>query len=220
MFRGLLPEGGVFAILAAHRHDLFPEELFSDLFPSGRGRPSVPVEQIAAVIVMQTLHGLSDREAAEAVTFDLRWKAACGLAVTDTGFHPTTLTYWRRRLARSTAPNRIFVGAHRSCPRRTSPLATMSAGRITPIGASIPKVRPTQLLTQWKSSKPPSRPNTAPTTTSTPGHAGAIRRRPSGRAPVRVAGTGAGRRRGVRRVPGAQATVIFGGHDYLERTTG
>jgi Transposase domain (DUF772) len=53
------------------------------------------------VIVLQTLHGLSDREATEALTFDLRWKAACGPAVTDPGFHPTTLTYWRRRLARS-----------------------------------------------------------------------------------------------------------------------
>lgn len=28
--------------------------------------------------------------------------------MTDEGFHPTTLTYWRRRLAASTAPNRIF----------------------------------------------------------------------------------------------------------------
>ena len=37
----------------------------------------------------------------------------------------------------------------------------------------------------------------------------------SGQPAVRVAGPGAGRRRGVRRVPGAQATVIFGGHDYL-----
>jgi len=54
------------------------------------------------------LHGLSDRQAADAVTFDLRWKAACGLAVTDTSFHSTTLTYWRRRLAASTSPNRIF----------------------------------------------------------------------------------------------------------------
>jgi hypothetical protein len=219
MFRGLLPEGGVFAFLAAHRHDLFPEELFSDLFPSGRGRPSGPVEQIAAVIVCRPCTGFPIVKPPRRSP-SICGGRPCGLAVTDTGFHPTTLTYWRRRLARSTAPNRIFVGAHRSCPRRTSPLATMSAGRITPIGASIPKVRPTQLLTQWKSSKPPSRPNTAPTTTSTPGHAGAIRRRPSGRAPVRVAGTGAGRRRGVRRVPGAQATVIFGGHDYLERTTG
>ena len=104
----LLPEGGVFAFLAGHRQDLFPEELFVDLFTTGRGRPSVPVEVVASVIVLQTLHGLSDREATEALTFDLRWKAACGLAVTDVGFHPTTLTYWRRRLARSQHPNRIF----------------------------------------------------------------------------------------------------------------
>ena len=53
------------------------------------------------MIVLQTLHGLSDREAAEAVTFDLRWKAACGFAVDAAAFHPTTLTYWRRRLAAS-----------------------------------------------------------------------------------------------------------------------
>jgi hypothetical protein len=104
----LLPEGGVFAFLAAHRRELFPDELFADLFVTGRGRPSVPVEQVASVLVLQTLHGLSDREAVEALTFDLRWKAACGLAVTDAGFHPTTLTYWRRRLAASDRPERIF----------------------------------------------------------------------------------------------------------------
>jgi hypothetical protein len=28
------------------------------------------------------LHGLSDAGTVDAVTFDLRWKAACGLAVT------------------------------------------------------------------------------------------------------------------------------------------
>jgi Transposase DDE domain/Transposase domain (DUF772) len=104
----LLPAGGVFAFLAAHRRELFPEEMFADLFPSRRGRPSIPAEVVASVIVLQTLHGLSDSEAVEAVTFDLRWKAACGLAVTAPGFHPTVLTYWRRRLARSQRSNRIF----------------------------------------------------------------------------------------------------------------
>ncbi|MCE0768781.1 IS1182 family transposase [Pseudonocardia kujensis] len=104
----LLPEGGMFAFLAAHRRELFPDELFVDLFATGRGRPSVPVEQVASVLVLQTLHNVSDREAVEALTFDLRWKAACGLAVTDSGFHPTTLTYWRRRLAASDRPERIF----------------------------------------------------------------------------------------------------------------
>jgi IS5 family transposase len=104
----LLPAGSVFAFLAEHRHRLFPAEMFADLFPSGRGRPSIPPEVIASVIVLQTLHGLSDREAADAVTFDLRWKAACGYAIDAAGFHPTTLTYWRRRLAASERPQRIF----------------------------------------------------------------------------------------------------------------
>jgi hypothetical protein len=49
----LLPEGGVFAFLASHRHDLFPETLFTDLFAPDRGRPSVPVEVVASVIVLQ-----------------------------------------------------------------------------------------------------------------------------------------------------------------------
>lgn len=104
----LLPAGGVFAFLGAHRRELFPDELFADLFPAARGRPSVPADVVASVIVLQTLNGLSDEAAVEAVTFDLRWKAACGLAVTAKGFHPTTLTYWRRRLAGSDRPNRIF----------------------------------------------------------------------------------------------------------------
>ena len=104
----LLPTGSVFGFLAEHRLALFPAEMFADLFPSGRGRPSVAPDVVASVLVLQALHGLSDRQAADAVTFDLRWKAACGLAVTDTSFHATTLTYWRRRLAASKSPNRIF----------------------------------------------------------------------------------------------------------------
>src|SRR5207342_1819340 len=98
----------VFAFLAAHRGELFPEEMFADLFPSRRGRPSVPAEVMASVITLQALHGLSDNETVDAVTFDLRWKAACGLPVTAGAFHSTTLTYWRRRLAASDRPNRIF----------------------------------------------------------------------------------------------------------------
>ena len=104
----LLPAGSIYAFLAEHRQRLFPAELFADLFPSGRGRPSVPADVVAAAIVLQTLNGLSDRETAEAVMFDLRWKAALGLAVTSGAFHSTTLTVWRKRLAASDRPQRIF----------------------------------------------------------------------------------------------------------------
>ena len=104
----LLEPGSVFALLAEHRDRLFPCELFADLFPSGRGRPSIPGEVIASVIVLQALYGHSDREAVDALTFDLRWKAACGYAIDAKGFDPSTLTYWRRRLAASGRPQRIF----------------------------------------------------------------------------------------------------------------
>jgi Transposase domain (DUF772) len=64
----LLLAGSVFAFLAEHRRRLFPDEAFAGLFASGRGRPSIPADVIASVMVLQALHGLSDRQAAEAAT--------------------------------------------------------------------------------------------------------------------------------------------------------
>ena len=94
--------------MAEHRQRLFPDELFADLFPSGRGRPSVPADVIATVLVLQSLEGLSDRDALQAVRTDLRWKVAAGLALDDEGFHPTVLTLWRNKLRPSERPERIF----------------------------------------------------------------------------------------------------------------
>lgn len=39
--RRLVKRGSVFALLAGHRRELFPDAMFTDLFPSGRGRASV-----------------------------------------------------------------------------------------------------------------------------------------------------------------------------------
>lgn len=104
----LLKPGSVFAFLAEHRQQVFPDNAFEDLFPSGRGRPSFPADVIASIMVLQAIHGFSDREAVDAVTYDLRWKAACGFGLTQAGIHPTVLTYWRKRVAASGQPNRIF----------------------------------------------------------------------------------------------------------------
>ncbi len=106
--RKIVPEGTVEAFLADHRSELFPDEMFADLFPSGRGRPSVPADVIASVMVLQSLEGLSDRDAARALTDRISWKVATGLALDDPGFHPTVLTYWRTRLRASDRPERIF----------------------------------------------------------------------------------------------------------------
>jgi IS5 family transposase len=104
----LVPAGSVHRFLAEHRQRLFPDELFGDLFPSGRGRPSVPADVVATVMVLQSLEGRSDREAVEALRTDLRWKVAAGLPLGDEGFHPTVLTLWRNKLRSSDAPQRIF----------------------------------------------------------------------------------------------------------------
>jgi hypothetical protein len=104
----LVPAGSVYAFLAEHRWEVFPDGLFADLFPSGRGRPSVPAEVIASVLVLQTLQDLSDSEAMDVLRCDLRWKVACGLSIDHPGFHPTTLTVWRNRLRASVRPERIF----------------------------------------------------------------------------------------------------------------
>jgi hypothetical protein len=104
----LVPAGSVYGFLAEHRREVFPDGLFADLFPSGRGRPSVPAEVIASVLVLQTLQDLSDAEAMDALRCDLRWKVACGLPIDHPGFHPTTLTVWRHRLRGSARPQRIF----------------------------------------------------------------------------------------------------------------
>jgi len=106
--RQLVPRGSVEMFLADHRHELFPDEMFEDLFPSKRGRPSIPADTVASVMVLQALEGLSDREAARALTDRISWKVACGLALDDAGFDYSVLTYWRSRLRNSANPERIF----------------------------------------------------------------------------------------------------------------
>jgi len=103
----LVPAGSMFAFLAGHRQDVFPDGEFEDLFPSGKGRPSIPASVMASILVLQTLHDLSDRETAEAARCDLRWKVATGMALDHKGFDPSTLVYWRQRLAKSKRPQRI-----------------------------------------------------------------------------------------------------------------
>ena len=104
----LLVAGSVPAFLAEHRRDLFPDELFADLFGSGRGRPSVPAEVIATVMVLQALEGLSDRQAVRRLETDITWKAAAGLSLADSSFDHTVLVLWRNKLRASTRPQRIF----------------------------------------------------------------------------------------------------------------
>jgi hypothetical protein len=98
----------MFRLLARDGHRLFGDETFSDLF-ADQGRQSIPPRIVAVVMVLQRMHGLSDREAVDAFAFDLRWKYAAGALDFDhPGFVHTVLVDMRERLRRSKRPNRIF----------------------------------------------------------------------------------------------------------------
>lgn len=104
----LVPAGSVFGFLARHRQELFPDSFTADLFGSGTGRPSLPADLVGSVLVLKELHDLSDTQTADALAFDIRWKVACGRSLTQGSFDPSTLVYWRRRIAASDRPDRVF----------------------------------------------------------------------------------------------------------------
>ena len=87
---------------------MFDDSFTADLFGSTTGRPSLPADLVGSVLVLKELYGLSDRQTADAVMFDIRWKVACGLSLTAASFDPTTLVYWRKRIAASDRPDRVF----------------------------------------------------------------------------------------------------------------
>ncbi len=105
---GRVAADSIHALLHRECHRLFPDALFADLF-TDVGRRSVPPMIVAVVMVLQRLEGLSDREAVERFSFDVRWKyAAGGLDFDHPGFSHTVLVDMRARLARSERPARIF----------------------------------------------------------------------------------------------------------------
>jgi hypothetical protein len=80
----LVPAGSMFAFVAVHRAEVFPDADYADLFAApGVGRPSLPATQMAAVLALRALCDYSDRETAEAVRFDVRWKVAIGAPLDD-----------------------------------------------------------------------------------------------------------------------------------------
>ncbi|MBO3744408.1 IS1182 family transposase, partial [Actinoplanes flavus] len=105
------PPNSIYVFLDQHRDRLFPDDLFSDLFALV-GRRSVPPSLVATVMVLQRLEGLSDREAVDRFTFDVRWRYAAGAGGFDgtgrAGFAHTVLVDMRERLRRSDRPDRIF----------------------------------------------------------------------------------------------------------------
>ncbi len=63
-----------------------------------QGRPSIPAAQILRLFYLKERYQLADRVLIQEVANSFHWRQFCHFGVADPLPHPTTLTYWRRRL--------------------------------------------------------------------------------------------------------------------------
>ncbi len=94
----VVPRDSFYGLLAEHGDRIVPDEDFVACYSERRGRPAIPPSLLAKILLLAYRCGLSDRQAMEAVRFDLRWKVALGLPLDHEGFHPTSLVKFRARL--------------------------------------------------------------------------------------------------------------------------
>lgn len=94
----VVPRDSFYGLLAEHGERIVSDADFADCYSERRGRPSIPPSTLAKILLLAYRCGLSDRQAMEAVRFDLRWKVALGMPLDHEGFHPTSLVKFRARL--------------------------------------------------------------------------------------------------------------------------
>ena len=68
------------------------------MYCADNGRPAVNPVRLLGVTLLQYMEKLPDRQAVEAMIFDVRWKCALEMEVDEGGFDPTVLVRFRERL--------------------------------------------------------------------------------------------------------------------------
>lgn len=95
----LLAQDSFYSKMSRHGHGWFRDENYIKMYAaSGRGRPSVPPSLLAGALILQNYDGISDRELADRLTYDLRYKVALRLPVDFSGVDPSTFSVFRARL--------------------------------------------------------------------------------------------------------------------------
>lgn len=92
----------------AERFSFFAERILPELmkrrpelekmYCADNGRPAEEPVRMLAATILQFMERLPDRQAAEACSFDLRWKLALGMEADEPAFHATSLVKFRERL--------------------------------------------------------------------------------------------------------------------------
>jgi transposase len=93
------------------------------------GRPEIDPVFLTGVTILQMMERLPDRQAIGACQYDARWRYALGLADDWAGIDPSTLVYFRRRLAKHNQA-RVALDAGLEAMRKAGYLRQRGAVRI------------------------------------------------------------------------------------------
>ncbi len=86
----------------------FRDEDFEGLYRETHGRPSVPPSQLCIALLLQIYDGVSDEEAIDRTAYDLRWKVALGLEISEKLCAKSTLQLFRSKLVLNEAYQQVF----------------------------------------------------------------------------------------------------------------
>jgi len=91
-------EDSIYGRMAAVRDVLFVDDDLAEMYCVENGRPSLPPSLMSGVLLLQFHDGVGDEEAVDRLRYDLRWKVGLGLPLDYTGFDPSSLVVYRKRL--------------------------------------------------------------------------------------------------------------------------
>lgn len=97
--QGLIPEDSFHARMGRFWSQISRDEDFTEMYAENEGAPCLPPSMMSGALILQYFDDVPDREAAERVRFDMRWKLALGLPFDHQGFHYSSLSRYRSRLA-------------------------------------------------------------------------------------------------------------------------
>ena len=84
--------------MGAMQTNLYRDDDLGHMYCEDNGRPSLPPSRMSGVLLLQFFTGVSDDDAVKCTMYDLRWKVALDLPLDFAGFHPSSLSVFRKRL--------------------------------------------------------------------------------------------------------------------------
>jgi hypothetical protein len=93
-----VPEDSFYGRMGAVNDVLFVDDDMADMYCADNGRPGIPPSLMNGVTLLQFHDDVSDDEAVQRTTFDMRWKVALNLPLDFGGFDPSSLSVYRKRV--------------------------------------------------------------------------------------------------------------------------